>query len=140
MNRTMTLVFLSCIITAATWSCAKERSGAHPEEPAAARGATSGSPDIPMIPVDVMPRVIQAPVSYPEEARSRGEEGIVHVKALVGKDGKVTEAVIESQQPASEMLGKAAVAAVQQWSFEPGKAKGEPVAVWIVVPVKFRLH
>jgi outer membrane biosynthesis protein TonB len=50
------------------------------------------------------------------------------------------EAVIESPQPASDVPGKAAVAAVQQWSFEPGKAKREPVAAWIVVPVWFRLH
>lgn len=140
MNRTIALVLLSCAITAAAWSCAKEQPGKHSGEPAAANGAATGSPDAPMIPVDVMPKVVHAPVSYPEEARNRGEEGIVHVKALVGKDGKVTEAAVESQQPASEVLGKAAVAAVQQWSFEPGKAKGEPVAVWIVVPVKFRLH
>jgi outer membrane biosynthesis protein TonB len=32
------------------------------------------------------------------------------------------------------------VDAVKQWIFEPAKAKGKPVAIWIAVPVNFKLH
>jgi protein TonB len=137
MNRTMAIALLSCFGIAGACSCAKEPAA---KEPARSGIANETAQEAPLIPVDVMPKVLNASVSYPEEARNRGEQGIVYVKALVGKDGKVTDAVVDPAQPASDVLGKAAVAAVQQWSFEPGKAKGEPVAVWIVVPVNFKLH
>jgi periplasmic protein TonB len=147
MNRTMAIALLSCLGIAGGWSCARERSAKDlPGKESPAREAPqSGAVDeaaqeLPEIPVDVMPKVLKASVVYPEEARARGEQGIVYVRALVGKDGKVTKAAVDPKQPASETLGKAAVAAVEQWTFEPGKNAGEPVAVWIVVPVNFKLH
>ena len=146
-KRAMVIVALGCIGVAGIWSCTKEppakdqRGKQPPAAGAPASNVTNGdSQEAPEIPVDVMPKVIKAIVDYPEEARSRGEQGIVQVKALVGKDGKVTEASVNPTQPVSDVLAKAAVAAVKQWTFEPGKQKGEPVAVWIVVPVNFKLH
>jgi protein TonB len=38
------------------------------------------------------------------------------------------------------MLDAAAAAAVRQWRFKPATSKGEPVAVWVGIPVKFTLH
>lgn len=137
MNRATTVALLGCLGLVSAFSCARE----HPVKEAAKPASMSEAPrDAPEIPIDVMPRVLQAPVTYPEEARNRGEQGIVRVKALVGKDGKVTEATLDPEQSVSTLLGTAAVEAVRQWSFEPAKAKGEPVAIWIVVPVNFRLH
>lgn len=98
------------------------------------------STDAPTIPIDVMPKVLAAPVAYPDEARRDGVQGMVLVKALVGKDGHVKEASVDLEKPAPEILAKAAVEAVRQWTFEPGKAKGEPQEVWIVVPVNFKLQ
>jgi protein TonB len=133
----MAVALLGCLSFAAGWSCTKEPPA---RDPANSGIANEAAVEAPELPIDVMPKVVKASVSYPEEARIRGEEGIVYVKALVGKDGKVTEAVVDPAQPASAVLGKAAVEAVGQWSFEPAKAKGEPVAIWIVVPVNFKLH
>jgi protein TonB len=96
--------------------------------------------EAPMIPVDVMPKLLASAVKYPEEARDKGLEGLVRVKAFVGKDGKVIEAAVDAGQSGPPVLEKAAVDAVRQWTFEPARAKGEPVEIWIVVPVNFRLH
>ena len=45
----------------------------------------------------------------------------------------------ESHAAQASLLAKAAVDAVKQWKFTPATLKGMPVAVWIVVPVSFRL-
>jgi periplasmic protein TonB len=119
-------------------SCArKEEATKTPPRDAMQGDASSEGPTIP---IDVMPKVLTAPVTYPEEARAGGVQGTVLVKALVGKDGHVKEASVDSQKPAPEILAKAAVEAVRQWTFQPGESKGEPQEVWIVVPVNFRLQ
>jgi protein TonB len=37
-------------------------------------------------------------------------------------------------------LDAAAREAVMRWRFQPGMQHGKPVACWVVVPVRFRLH
>lgn len=74
---------------------------------------------------------------YPDAARKAGVEGTVMVQALVLEDGTVGDCRIVGSIP---MLDEAAVAAVRQWRFKPALNKGNPVAVWVAVPVKFKLH
>ena len=74
---------------------------------------------------------------YPPAARASGVEGQVLVQALVGSDGLVKDTRIVKSIPE---LDDAAVAAVRQWRFKPARSKGQPVAVWVAVPVKFSLH
>ena len=33
-----------------------------------------------------------------------------------------------------------AVAAVRQYVFEPAKSGGKPVAVWVAIPIRFKLE
>jgi TonB family protein len=73
---------------------------------------------------------------YPAAARKAGAEGTVIVQALVGKDGLVKDTKIITSIPG---LDDAAEAAVRQWRFKPAEAKGQPVAVWVAIPVKFTL-
>jgi protein TonB len=88
--------------------------------------------------VDALPDPIQrVEPKYPNEARSQHIEGFVLVQALVGKDGSVQGTRIMKSIPA---LDSAAVIAVRQWRFKPAKSMGKPVAVWVVVPLKFSLH
>lgn len=75
--------------------------------------------------------------AYPDEARRAGVDGTVMVQALVLRDGNVGDTRIVKSVPG---LDDAAVAAVRQWRFKPGMAKGQPVAVWVGVPVRFTLH
>lgn len=79
---------------------------------------------------------LKVPPAYPDSARKAGIEGTVMVKALVGKDGIVMRVEIENGVAG---LDAAALSAVKQWKFKPATADGQPRAVWVVVPVMFRL-
>lgn len=74
---------------------------------------------------------------YPDRARESGVDGTVMIQVLVVEDGTVADARITKSIPP---LDDAAVAAVRQWRFRPAMAKGQPVAVWVAVPMKFSLH
>ena len=76
---------------------------------------------------------------YPRFAKEAGVEGLVMVKVLVGKDGRVLDArlVEKFQVP---MLNAAALEAARQWVFTPGLVTGRPVACWTAIPFRFRLH
>src|SRR5688572_23921361 len=71
---------------------------------------------------------------YPDWARKAGTAGTVVVQALVGKDGLVKGTKVVHSIPA---LDDYAVRAVKQWRFKPARAKGEPVEVWVAIPVRF---
>jgi protein TonB len=91
--------------------------------------------------VDEMPKVLtQVPPRYPDGARERGVQGTVQVRAWVKKNGKPVRVAVVAGKGVTPELDKAAVEAVSQWTFVPAKAKGKPVAVYIIIPVKFRLQ
>jgi TonB family protein len=88
--------------------------------------------------VEEFPRAVTTvPPVYPKKARKDGIEGTVVVQALVGRDGRVHDTRIAKSIPA---LDEAAAAAVRQWVFRPAQSQGQPVAVWVAVPVKFTLE
>jgi TonB family protein len=73
---------------------------------------------------------------YPPDRINADVEGTVMVQALVSKDGEVVKtAVVKS------ILGldEHAVRAVEQWKFKPAMSNGKPLAVWVAIPVRFRL-
>ncbi len=75
---------------------------------------------------------------YPEEARKQGIEGMVLVNVLVDASGEVVQAKIERSD--APVLDKAALDAIRRWKFTPAVSKeDEPVAVWMTIPVKFKL-
>jgi len=76
---------------------------------------------------------------YPEMARTIGIEGKVMVLALVGKDGRVKDAYVDPKQSVPG-LDESAVEAVKRWVFTPALVNNHPVAVWIAVPMRFKLH
>ena len=137
MNIRSAAVIAASLLAAGIGSCGKQK---EESPPGGSRIPAQASETVPDVPIDEMPRLLTAPVVYPEEARARGEQGMVYIKALVGKDGRVTEAVVDPNRPAPDVLSKAAVDAVTSWTFEPAQSKGQPVAVWIVVPVNFKLQ
>lgn len=79
----------------------------------------------------------QVSPEYPEEARRASIEGVGLLQALVGRNGRIKDVRVTGSIPA---LDEAAVAAVRQWEFKPARAKGKPVAVWVAIPVTFRLR
>ncbi len=77
------------------------------------------------------------PPVYPEMARQAGVEGAVVLRVLVGKDGKVADAIVANGIP---MLNDAALAAARRAVFRPALQQHKPVAVWVEIPMAFRLR
>jgi protein TonB len=74
---------------------------------------------------------------YPELAREAGVEGTVLIRVLVAEDGFVKDQIIIQSV---SMLDDAAATAAQTAVFKPALQKDKPVAVWMVIPIEFRLH
>ena len=86
---------------------------------------------------DTPPELVDAPKpAYPEWAREAGVEGKVLLRVLVGKDGRPRK-VIETG--GVRALGEDAAKAVMRWTFHPALSNGNPIEVWVEVPVVFRL-
>lgn len=117
------------------WAMAFEPPAPAPVAANAAEG--NDDPNGPPIPVDELPEPIRkANPEYPDIARDAGVEGTVHVKAKVGVDGRVIRTHVEKGVP---MLNDAAETAVRQWVFKPAMLAGQPVVVWVSVPIAFKL-
>jgi TonB family protein len=76
--------------------------------------------------------------NYPRESFVSGEEGTVHLRALVQADGAVRDALIE-RSSGSPRLDQAAVELVRGWRYEPGTLKGVPVAARFPVNIDWKL-
>ena len=87
--------------------------------------------------VEEKPVVIKqvAPV-YPPVALKAGIEGTIHLKVLVGKDGKVEQATAVKGK---EIFQKPALQAVHQYRFKPARQNDRPVKVYLVMPIRFRI-
>jgi periplasmic protein TonB len=75
---------------------------------------------------------------YPRMAKKRGYQGTVLLSVLVTKEGRVENLwVFESS--GYNILDNAALEAVKDWLFEPGKQGYKPVDMWVQVPVRFEI-
>jgi periplasmic protein TonB len=103
-----------------------------------AKGDGSGGGDItagvarPLGGYQVKPR-------YPESARRAGAQGVTVLKLRVLENGRVGDVLVE-QSAGHPDLDVEAVDAVKKWLFEPGRVGKQPVAVWVLLPVKFELN
>ena len=96
-------------------------------------------PKVAFIPYDLAPRAKSAikPV-YPEIAQEAGIEGVVVVQAFIDERGRVKETLILKGVPKTG-LDEAAMEAIRRTKFHPAEQRERPVAVWISIPVNFRL-
>ena len=83
--------------------------------------------------------VTQVKPTYPSIAQQAGVEGLVVVKALVGKNGRVLDVRLDDRRHVP-LLNDVALAAARLWLFTPALANGKPVAVWTAIPFHFRLN
>lgn len=81
---------------------------------------------------------IQQNLAYPEIARRAGIEGRVMVWAKIGTDGNVQITRIK-QSLGPNGCDEAAVNAIKAVMWKPAEKDGDPVDVWVAVPVEFRL-
>jgi protein TonB len=77
--------------------------------------------------------------SYPATARRLGVQGTTLLKVLVADDGRVTDVVVV-QSAGHPDLDQAAADAVRRWRFEPARRGSDKVAMWVQLPVEFRLR
>lgn len=105
--------------------------GPGPEPPAPPREEPGFTPaETPPVPL-VMPHP-----AYPSWAREAGIEGKVLVRLLVGTDGVPKKAVIVR---GPKGLTEGVEATMLHWRFRPGLANGQPVEVWVEIPISFKL-
>lgn len=98
----------------------------------------NGGAPLPAEPKSVVPAKLinrVAPV-YPEAARRMRIQGTVALNVVIRKDGNVT---VENVGAGHPLLAPPAIAAVQQWKYEPTTVDGEPVDVETKVHVMFQL-
>ena len=76
-------------------------------------------------------------LTYPVIAREAGVSGTVVVQMVIEVDGKPTDIVVFKS--VHQILDQAAVDAIKQVRFVPGKQRGKPVRVRMAIPVRFKI-
>ncbi|HUM18091.1 MAG TPA: TonB family protein [Candidatus Nitrosotalea sp.] len=77
--------------------------------------------------------------SYPAAPRRQGIQGTTLLRIHVLADGRIGDVLIE-QSAGHPDLDQAARDAVRAWRFEPARRGNDPVAMWVLLPVEFRLR
>jgi protein TonB len=75
--------------------------------------------------------------AYPAIAKAAHIDGVVHLHAIIGKDGTVRELEVVD---GNGLLAQAARAGVQNWRYQPTRLNGEPVEVETYITVNFLLN
>lgn len=93
------------------------------------------------VPYDVLPvQVSTVNPAYPPIAQRAGVEGVVWLKALVDKEGRVRDVNIVKDSNANAGFEEAAIDAAYKTSWKPALANGQPTAVWVTYKVEFVLR
>jgi protein TonB len=82
--------------------------------------------------------VVEVKHRYTNDAVERRIQGTVELALVVTREGRPRD--IRVVRPLDPGLDAQAIAAVEQWQFEPGRLAGTPVDVAVTVVVDFRLH
>lgn len=107
------------------------------EAPVVASAATHGPVNLPEDADPPEPDEGNLQPDYPESARATGQEARVVLKIVVELDGHVGRIqVLKGEEPFTSV----AIAAVKQWKYEPAKLEGQPIVVFKIVDLKFRIR
>ncbi len=121
-----------------------EKVAAPPPPPKSTKDKIVEAEPIYFVAVEEMPEpiggveVIQKKIIYPEIAKRAGVEGIVYILAYLNEEGDVVK--VEVAKGVGGGCDEVAAKAVKETKFRPGKQRGKPVKVKVMVPVKFRLQ
>lgn len=81
---------------------------------------------------------IQEKVHYTEFGRRAGIKGTVYIEAIIDEEGNVIYAVVKKGIGGG--LDEEALNTVLNTKFVPGKQRGKPIKVKLVIPIKFVLR
>jgi periplasmic protein TonB len=99
-------------------------------------GQVGGAIALPEDAVPPMPANGNPVPSYPQEARASGKTGMVILKVVILADGTVSHVeVMRGDEP----FVSAALQAVKRWKYEPARYKGQPIAVYRIIQIPFKL-
>ena len=89
--------------------------------------------------LDVKPNpLIRIAPTYPSQLKRSGIQGKVWLVFVVDEQGSILQPrVLESAHPD---FSKSALAAINQWKFEPGKRGGKAVKTRVRIPLSFTLR
>ena len=89
-----------------------------------------------MDPAITAPRIVQAAAAvYPADVQTDGNEGICTIRAVIGADG--IPAIRAAESPSGDAAIAAAIAAVKESKFEPGRLNDQPIPVRVMLRVVF---
>ncbi|MCK4404219.1 MAG: TonB family protein [candidate division Zixibacteria bacterium] len=92
------------------------------------------------VPYDELPVALnEVKPEYPPLAKQAGIEGTVWIKALVDKKGMVRDAVVFKPSGSSAGFEDVAIEGAFKIKYKPAISNNQPVAVWVVYPVRFTL-
>jgi TonB family protein len=76
---------------------------------------------------------------YPAGAAEHGAHGVVELRALVGWSGEVEGVTVVDlpRVPGAEHLAAAAAGAVRRWRYMPARHRGEDVAAYVAIALRF---
>lgn len=96
---------------------------------------SSGTPGL------IAPVVVRNPMpAYNPGALRQKISGDIELELTIGADGRVRDALVKKGVDSQFGLDDASVAAAANWSFEPGRLNGQPVAVRTTVTIAMRLR
>jgi protein TonB len=76
--------------------------------------------------------------TYPAAPRRLGIQGTTMLRVHVLADGRIGDVLVERSAGHPD-LDQAATDAVRRWRFEPARRGDDAVAMWVLLPVEFRL-
>lgn len=83
---------------------------------------------------------IQKELRYPEMEKEAGIQGTVYLECVIDPTGAVTDVHVKRSVGGSPALDREAIRILRSMpKWKPGRHNGRPVAVRVIVPVKFRL-
>jgi len=103
--------------------------------------AEASGPETTLAPLPIVPpkAVYRAAPIYPAEARMKGIEGTVVLRALINEKGELLRAQI-TRSSGSIALDDAAMSALSEWKFSPAARGAGPITSWLEVPFRFILN
>ncbi len=100
-------------------------------------GQVGGAIALPEDGVPPMPNKTNQIPPYPQEARAAGRTGTVILKIVILADGSVADVqVMRGDEP----FVSAAVQTVKKWKYEPARYKGQPITVYRIIQIPFKLN
>jgi protein TonB len=76
--------------------------------------------------------------AYPSAPRRLGVQGTTVLRVHVLVDGRIGDVLVERSAGHPD-LDQAAMEAVRRWRFDPARRGADAVAMWVLLPVEFRL-